>query len=88
MIKRGNDTRSSSGRSSCGKSPAGIRNSAGLQGNRDDKMCVQFSFSALKSDGGEGRGREEIGSWKKKTTEHKDIQQGNTPGSGGRRIRN
>ena len=55
------------GRSSCGESPAGVRNSAGLQGNRDDKMCVQFSSSRLKSGGGGGRGREEIGSWRKKT---------------------
>lgn len=41
----------------------------------------------MKGDGGGGRGRGERGSWRKKA-ELKDTQQGNTPGSGGRRIRN
>lgn len=71
LVKWGNDTRSSSGRSFCGKSPAGIRNSAGLQGNCDDKMYVRFSSPQHWRVMGGGRGREEIGSWRKKT-EHKD----------------
>lgn len=40
--------------------------SAGVQGNYEDKVCVQLNSAALKRDGGESRRREEIGSWREK----------------------